>query len=137
MTMDDAARRAANKQVFADVQATISAGQFERLGDYMADDLVFELPYGPAFMPNPIEGLEAWNQMQLMTFAMFDSFSLEPIELHDCLDPDELIAEYRSQAKVKRNGNDYVNRYIGVLRFRDGKISHWREFHNPQATEVL
>jgi ketosteroid isomerase-like protein len=137
MTMDDAARRAANKQVFAEVQATISAGRFEELGDFMVDDLVFELPYGPSYMPNPIEGLEAWNQMQLMTFAMFDSFTLSPIEVHDCLDPDELIAEYRSEAKVKRNGNDYVNRYIGVLRFRDGKISHWREFHNPQATEVL
>jgi ketosteroid isomerase-like protein len=137
VTVDDDARRAANKQVFADVQATISAGEFEKLGDFMVDDLHFELPYGPAFMPNPIEGLEAWNQMQLMTFALFDSFRLIPIELHDCLDPDELIAEYRSEAKVKRNGNDYVNRYIGVLRFRDGKISHWREFHNPTATEVL
>lgn len=135
--MDDAARRAANKQVFAEVQATISAGRFEELGAFMAEDLVFELPYGPAFMPNPIEGLEAWNQMQLMTFGMFDSFTLSPIEVHDCLDPDELIAEYRSEAKVKRNGNDYVNRYIGVLRFRDGKITHWREFHNPQATDVL
>ena len=37
----------------------------------------------------------------------------------------------------KRNGNAYRNRYIGVVRFRDGKISHWREFHNPQATDVL
>lgn len=135
--MDDAARRAANKQVFAEVQATISAGQFDKLGDFMVDDLLFELPYGPDFMPNPVEGLEAWNQMQLMTFALFDSFRLEPIEYHECLDPDELIAEYRSEATVKRNGNTYKNRYIGVLRFRDGKISHWREFHNPQATEVL
>ena len=135
--MDDAARRAANKKVFAEVQATISAGQFEKLGDFMVDDLLFELPYGPAFMPNPVEGLEAWNQMQLMTFAMFDSFKLEPIEYHECLDPDELIAEYRSEAIVKRNGNEYKNRYIGVLRFRDGKISKWREFHNPEATGVL
>jgi ketosteroid isomerase-like protein len=135
--MNDAARRAANKQVFADVQATISAGQFDKLGDFMVDDLLFELPYGPAFMPNPVEGLEAWNQMQLMTFAMFDSFKLEPIEYHECLDPDELIAEYRSEAIVKRNGNEYKNRYIGVLRFRDGKISKWREFHNPEATGVL
>jgi uncharacterized protein len=137
MTMDDDARRAANKKLFATVTDTITAGEFERLGDYMVDDLIFELPYGPDFIPNPVVGLEAWNQMQLMTFAMFDSFRLELVELHDCLDPDELIAEYRSEAKVKRNGNDYLNRYIGVLRFRDGKISHWREFHNPQATDVL
>ena len=31
----------------------------------------------------------------------------------------------------------YLNRYIGVLRFRDGKICAWREFHNPEATRVL
>ena len=137
MTMNDDERRAANKQVFADVQATISAGRFEELGRFMADDLVFELPYGPRSMPKEFHGLQTWNDMQLMTFAMFDSFRLEPIEVHDCLDPDELIAEYRSEAKVKRNGNDYLNRYIGVLRFRDGKISHWREYHNPEATSVL
>ena len=38
---------------------------------------------------------------------------------------------------VVRNGNAYRNRYIGVVRFRDGKISHWREFHDPRATDVL
>jgi uncharacterized protein len=137
MTMDDEAKRAANKALLTNVMKTISAGEFERLGEYMTQDLIFELPYGPDFIPNPVEGLDAWNQMQLMTFALFDSFGLEPIEFHDCLDPDQLIAEYRSDAIVKRNGNTYKNRYIGVLRFRDGKISHWREFHNPQATDVL
>ena len=135
--MTDEATRAANLALFTKVVETISAGEYAQLREFMTDDLVFDLPYGPDFMPNPIEGLEAWNQMQLMTFGMFDSFTLSPIEVHDCLDPDELIAEYRSEAKVKRNGNDYLNRYIGVLRFRDGKITHWREFHNPQATEVL
>ena len=103
----------------------------------MTDDLVFDLPYGPDFLPNPIEGLEQWNQMQLMTFKLFTSFALQLDEVHECLDPDELIAEYHSEAVVARNGNAYRNRYIGVLRFRDGKISHWREFHNPQATDVL
>jgi ketosteroid isomerase-like protein len=137
MTMDDDQRRAANRERFTTVLQTVSAGEFERLGESMTDDLRFELPYGPDFIPNPVEGLEAWNQMQLMTFALFDSFALELVELHDCLDPDQLIAEYRSDAIVKRNGNAYKNRYIGVLRFRDGKISHWREFHNPQATDVL
>ena len=135
--MDDDQRRAANRARFSTVLETVSAGRFEDLGESMTDDLVFELPYGPDFIPNPIEGLEAWNQMQLMTFALFSSFHLELLEFHDCLDPDELIAEDRSEAKVIRNGNDYRNRYIGVLRFRDGKISHWREFHNPQATDVL
>lgn len=130
-------RRDANRAVVGTVLATVSAGEFDRLADYVTDDLVFELPYGPDFMPNPIEGREPWNEMQLMTFKLFSSFALELIEVHDCVDPDELIAEYRSDAVVARNGNAYTNRYIGVFRFRDGKISQWREFHNPEATKVL
>ena len=135
--MDDDERRAANRQVVSTVLDTVSAGKFDQLADYVTDDLVFELPYGPDFMPNPIEGRDAWNQMQLMTFKLFSSFALALIEVHDCVDPDQLIAEYRSDAVVARNGNAYRNRYIGVFRFRDGKISHWREFHNPDATKVL
>lgn len=137
MTISDTDRRAANQALLTSVFETISAGEFDRLRQYMAEDLLFELPYGPSFMPNPVEGLEAWNQMQLETFKLFSSFRLELVEVHECLDADELVAEYRSEAVVVRNGNDYRNRYIGVLRFRDGKISHWREFHDPTATKAL
>ncbi len=135
--MNDTERRRANQDVFTSVIETVSAGKFDELGTYMTDDLIFELPYGPDFIPNPIEGLEAWNAMQLMTFKLFSSFVLQLVEVHECVDPDELIFEYRSDAVVERNGNAYKNRYIGVVRFRDGKISHWREFHNPEATKVL
>jgi uncharacterized protein len=135
--MTDDARRAANRALFTTVVETISAGEYEQLRDFMTEDLVFDLPYGPDFMPNPIEGLEPWLKMSLMTFKMFRSFGLELTEVHDCLDPDELVAEYRSDAVVAHNGNAYRNRYIGVVRFRDGRISAWREFHNPEATKVL
>lgn len=131
------ARRAINRAVVDTVLATVSAGQFDKLAEYVTDDLLFDLPYGPDFMPNPVEGRAAWNEMQLMTFKLFSSFKLELLDVHECLDPDELVAEYRSDAVVARNGNTYANRYIGVFRFRDGKISHWREYHNPEATKVL
>jgi ketosteroid isomerase-like protein len=137
MTVDDDERRAANQAIVRTVLATITEGRFDELADHVTDDLVFDLPYGPDFMPMPVHGRDAWNQMQLMTFELFSSFALELVEVHDCVDPDELIVEYRSAAVVKRNGNDYQNRYIGVFRFRDGKISHWREYHNPEATQVL
>jgi ketosteroid isomerase-like protein len=133
----DPARRAANLEVFKTVQATISAGEFARLPEYMTDDLEFDLPYAPSFMTMPMHGLDGWNQMQLMTFGLFSSFTLTLDTVHECLDPDELVAEYHSDAVVKRNGNEYRNRYLGVLRFRDGKICFWREFHDPRATDVL
>jgi ketosteroid isomerase-like protein len=130
-------RRAANARIVSDVIDTISSGGFDRLANLVTEDLVFELPYGGDFAPEPIVGRGIWNQMQLMTFKMFSGFNLELTEVYECVDPDQLIAEYRSRAKVIRNGNDYKNRYIGVFRFRDGRISEWKEFHNPEATKVL
>jgi ketosteroid isomerase-like protein len=127
----------ANRALFEKVLATISAGQYEQLREYMTDDLVFDLPYGPDFMPNPIEGLDPWLEMSLMTFKMFTSFALDLTNVIDCSDPDTLVAEYRSDAVVAHNGNSYRNRYIGVVRFRGGKICAWKEFHNPEATKVL
>jgi uncharacterized protein len=136
-TMSDEVLRAANTALFRQVVATISAGQYEQLRSCITDDFVFELPYGPQSMPRRFDGAETWIQMSLMTFTMFRSFQLDLDEVHDCLDPDELIAEYHSDAVVAHNGNAYRNRYIGVLRFRDGRICAWREFHNPDATKVL
>jgi ketosteroid isomerase-like protein len=135
--MDAANQRAMNRKTFESVIDTVSAGRFEDLGTFMTTDLEFELPYGPDFIPNPIQGLAAWNEMQLMTFKLFRVFDLHLDAVHECVDPDELIFEYHSDAVVERNGNAYRNTYIGVVRFRDGKISHWREYHNPEATRVL
>ncbi len=76
--------------------------------------------------------------MQLMTFKLFSSFTLELTR--GARVPRSRRARSRSTAARRwstRNGNEYRNRYIGVFRFRDGKISHWREFHNPEATKVL
>jgi ketosteroid isomerase-like protein len=126
-----------NVDTFKAVLATVTAGEFDKLAAYMTDDLVFDLPYGPDFLPMPIVGLEPWNQMQLMTFQMFSSFALELVEVHECVDPDKVIFEYRSNAVVARNDNEYVNTYIGVVKIRDGKIAAWKEFHNPEATKVL
>jgi ketosteroid isomerase-like protein len=137
MTMDDDAKREENRALVEAVIAKISAGEFDRVGDHLADDLVFELPYGPEFIPNPVVGLAAWNQLQSATFPLFRDFTLQLVAMYDCVDPDLLIAEYRSDAVVVRNGNAYRNEYVGVFRFGDGKIAAWKEFHNPEATSVL
>jgi ketosteroid isomerase-like protein len=37
---------------------------------------------------------------------------------------------------VRATGKPYRNRYIGVFRFRGGRICAWREFHNPEITAI-
>ena len=101
--MTDVDRRRDNRALVDSVVAAISAGEFDRVGDYLADDLVFELPYGPDFIPSPVVGLAAWNQLQSATFPLFRGFTLTIDVVYDCVDPDTLIAEYRSEAVVVRN----------------------------------
>ncbi|GJM36815.1 MAG: hypothetical protein DHS20C19_01820 [Acidimicrobiales bacterium] len=130
-------RRAANRATFDAIMDAITSGAYGDLESLVAEDLVFELPYGPSFMPNPVVGRDAWMAMSTQTFAMFSSFVQHVDEVYDLVDPDMLIAEYHSDAVVTHNGNDYRNHYIGVLTFRDGLVCGWREFHNPDATKAL
>ena len=122
-----------SEAIVQSVFAAVSAGDYARLADFMADDLVFELPYGPSFLPKRFESLELWNQMQLATFAMFESFDERLDVVYQLVEDDALICEYSSRAVVKTTGTEYLNSYIGIFRFRDGKITFWREFHNPEA----
>lgn len=130
-------RRAANRATFTAIMDAITRGDYAGLEPLVTDDLVFELPYGPAAMPNPLVGRAPWMAMSTQTFAMFSSFTQHVDAVYDLDDPDALIAEYHSDAVVAHNGNAYRNRYIGVLRFRDGLVCAWREYHNPEATKVL
>ena len=42
-----------------------------------------------------------------------------------------LLAEYTSTGHVTTTGKPYENRYVGVVRFRDGLICEQREYYNP------
>lgn len=126
------ARRAANLSVLQEIFSSISAGNFDGMLACTADDLTFELPYGPEGFP-PSFDRATFDVMQKHTFKLFSKFSIGLVEVHPCLDPDTIIAEYASEAEVAKTGKPYLNRYIGVFHLRDGKVVRWKEFHNPEA----
>lgn len=130
--MDDAAKREANEALVRRIMEHISAGELQQMIDLTHEDLVFELPYGGEMMPGPVNK-KFFAAIQEPTFSQFSRFSIAPTEFHAMLDPDELIVEYRSDAEVAATGKAYLNRYIGVFRFQDGKVVAWREFHNPDV----
>jgi ketosteroid isomerase-like protein len=58
-------------------------------------------------------------------------FRLRLETIHPGLDPDLLVAEYTSDGIAKPTGKPYRNVYIGLYRFRDGRLCGLREFYNP------
>lgn len=134
--MSDQQTREANIERFKSVVEKMSTARSLETVEDITDDFEFELPYGPGMQAMKVAGKDAWREMNATTWSMFEDnhIKLKVTNIHEMLSPDTLIAEYVSDGKVKHTGKPYVNRYIGIFRFRDGLICHWTEFHNPEIT---
>jgi len=131
--MDDEDRRRTNRTTLETVIGAIGTPDVALVASLYTDDYVLELPF---FDPEPLrcEGLiEVATALAplLQTFK----FTLSLTAVHECVDPDVLIAEYVSQGHVTTTGKPYANTYIGVWRFRDGKVCGVKEFFNPLVSQ--
>ncbi|MCB0995752.1 MAG: nuclear transport factor 2 family protein [Acidimicrobiales bacterium] len=120
-----------NAQTVREMMAAFSAGNPQGLLAHVADDVVYEAPYYLDFEPK-----RGRDQLAAMLGAVEERFSpilYEVVELFCTTDPDLVIAEIRGDLAVRGADRRYQNHYIQFLRFRDGKVVHWREFSNPDV----
>lgn len=112
----------------------LSGRDFDGVVELLHDDVEFDLAYAPDFLEMPVRGRAAMHEL-LTNFigAMFDPFRIEATATYPGEDGDTVVAEYRSDAVVTHNHRPYLNRYVGIFRFRDDRIMFWREYHNPEA----
>ena len=104
-----------------------SFGSGERV-DVHTEDFRLEVPFTDP--PLDIRGRAEVGAYVAQAMTRF-RFLLTLTEVHECVDPDQLVVEYVSDGVATTTGKAYANRYIGVYWFRDGRICHAREFHNP------
>jgi ketosteroid isomerase-like protein len=114
--------------------AHLSRRDFDAVQALLAEDVEFDLAYAPEFLPMPTRGRQAVGDLVGNVIGgMFEPFRIEVVDTYPAAEPGVVIAEYRSDGTVKHNGNRYENRYVGIFRFRDDKVTFWREYHNPEA----
>lgn len=108
----------------------IGATDVDALGELYTDDYVLELPYAK---PEPVR-VEGLVTVQAYLRRAFETFRFE-LTITDAWEiPGGVIAEYTSEGTVVPTGKRYANTYIGVWRFRDGRVHHTREYYDPIAT---
>jgi ketosteroid isomerase-like protein len=132
----DAERRATNRATIEKAFGILSQMRHRELADWITEDIDFELPYGPGQKALAVRGSAKWLALNDATWPAFARFQIGATRFHELADPDSLIVEYASDGEVRATGKPYKNRYIGVFRFRDGRICEWREFHNPEITAI-
>lgn len=131
--MDDDQRRANNTATLQQIRERLSHGDWAGLRDFWAEDGVMELPYALKGTAERIEGRDAIVENQVAAQAIFTRFETPEFTSFPTTDPDLFFAEYTSDADVKMTGRLYRNRYVGVFRFRDGMLVHWKEYFNPSV----
>ncbi len=128
-------RRAANRALLEHVVSLFGTDRAGELAECYTSDWILELPF--ADPPVRLDGgrqIGAYLASRLGTFV----FTLSLTDVHECVDPDLLVAEYESDGHVTHTGKPYRNTYIALWRFRDGKVCGVKEFPNPMvAAEAL
>ena len=133
MTVDSATTREANKQTLRRAMSGITALDTDAIRAELHDSAILQLPFEPAV---PDSDRDGFLQLLSMMFVMFRKFEISITEIYDLLDPDMLIARYRSDAVGRDKPVAYQNEYIGIFRFLDGKITFWREYNNPEVAHA-
>ena len=125
------AHRQRNFDLVQRVFSAVSAGDADAQITNYTEDIVFEFPFTDP--PTVVQGKAAVHERLINAFKAF-KFDLSVTDVHPGLDPDEFIIEFTGSGTYLPNNAPYVNRYIAVFQFRDGLISHQREyFDSTQA----
>jgi ketosteroid isomerase-like protein len=99
--------------------------------DHLADDVVLEWPFGP----RRIDGVEAFAAIAGPARAALP-FRVDEVlidTVHETTDPEVIVVEYRLAGTMLATGDHRESPLIAVIRARDGRITHWREYQDTLA----
>ena len=105
--------------------------------DLFAPDAVIESSFaGPPGTPARLEGREAIREYSRRVMASplrLEDF--EVAELYQTPDPEVVITEMRTKGTVTTTGRPFTTTSVQILRIREGRIVHSRDFADPRILE--
>ena len=103
--------------------------------DLFAEDGVMEYPFGIPGMPLTLDGQEAIRSFFEERSGLRDLFDMDEVtaEVYQTDDPEVVITEIKHHGFSHAAKEPYQMRALGIIRVRDGKIVHYRDYMNPLA----
>jgi uncharacterized protein len=96
------------------------------------EDAVLEFPYAPEGYPTQVVGRanllahhEAFARNFRVTFA--------DVRFHDTVDDTRVVAELDGEGVALATGRPYRQKYVCFIETRDGQISRYVDYWNPQV----
>ncbi len=119
------------KDAMTKFEELLLKGDIPKWLELFTDDAVLEYPFPPPGYPQQVIGRAALTGRFKDFAQMIEFFEFTDKQMYQTSDPDVLIAEFSCRGRVIFTNKPYNQRYIGVVRMRDGKIAHYRDYWNP------
>src|SRR6266508_658422 len=107
--------------------------------DLFAQDGVMEYPFGIPGAPFTLDGQDAIREFYAARSELRGLFDIEEVTsvVYDTDDPEVVIAEIEHHGHSHVTDEPYQMRVLGIIRVRDGKIVHYRDYMNPLSLAQL
>ena len=135
---DEAALREANRATMTELLRRLGTQDFAGACALLTEDVVCDWPYLPTpSTPRELRGRSTMEAFFRGGMSAFEPYRYEITRVLDLLDPQQLVAEYRSNSRLLATGAPYRNQYLGLFAFRDGLVAYWREYIEPTVVAAV
>ncbi|WP_067820648.1 nuclear transport factor 2 family protein [Actinomadura kijaniata] len=129
------------QEIFERFRRNVLDGGIGLTGDMLAEDAVVETPFAAEGSPRRTEGraaflalAEAGREALPVVLTGF-----RDVVTHRTADPEVLVAEYTLAGRLagpgRESGPELSAGFVVVLRVRDGRVVHWREYQDTAALQ--
>lgn len=99
--------------------------------DMLAEDAVFEFPYAPPGSVTRIEGRAKIAEHVALIGGLLEFGEMSLAALHHTTQTGIVILEFSCTGRAIETGKPYNQKYISVITFQNGLITHYADYWNP------
>ncbi len=97
------------------------------------DNFVLEFPFAPQGRLPRVEGKANLRPYIQGVINNLEILTISQQEIYLTQDPDLIIAEITGEGRIISTGRIFKAGYVWVMRTKDGKLIHMRDYWNPLA----
>lgn len=111
----------------------IAEKDIERWISLWDDNFVLEFPFAPQGRLSRIESKATLYPYIQGVIKDLEILSISQQQVYVTQDPDLIIAEITGEGRIISTGRTFNAGYIWIMRTKDGKLVHMRDYWNPLA----
>jgi uncharacterized protein len=123
--------RGKNEQTIRRYFELLSQKRMDEWLKLWAEDGVQDMPYSPKGFPKRVEGKAAVAKHYSALPTSVGRMEFPDLKIYPTTDPNKFFVEFRGEIEVLATKKPYNNTYAGLFKFRDGKVTLFREYFDP------